>query len=101
MPAFSVDPDSVSGAGNSVAGFGDEVRTQLRTLSAHTGAADGTPAAEAYAGLLDHFGAVMPQFAAAHDAYSAAMARAASLYAETDQVVKGAADEGVPTKADS
>jgi hypothetical protein len=59
-----------------------------------SGAAAGTPAAEAFDGLLGHWAAVLPHFAMSGASLSRSVSGAAETYSATDVGIAVAADGG-------
>lgn len=91
MTSFQVVPNEVTDAATRLAPISAGVSDVHDRLSACSGVGAGTPAEDAVAGLLDHWGSVLPQFAASAQSLTAAVGGAAEAYGATDANVAAGA----------
>jgi hypothetical protein len=91
---FQVTPGSVQDAGSRLQGIAGQVLSAHGAIGGCSGAAAGTPGAEAFEGLMGHWAAVLPHFALSGAALSGAVGGAAEAYSATDVGIAVAADGG-------
>lgn len=91
---FQVMPGSVQDAGSRLGDIAGQVLSAHGAIAGCSGAAAGTPAADAFEGLMGHWAAVLPHFALSGAALSGAVGGAAESYSATDVGIAVAADGG-------
>lgn len=94
MSSFHVVPGAVNGAGARLSPIAGEVLTAHGALGGCSGAAAGTPGADAFEALLGHWAAALPHFALSGATLSAAVSDAAESYGATDAGIGIAAQGG-------
>jgi hypothetical protein len=95
MSTFNVIPGAVSDAAARVSLIAPAIQEIAGRGAGHVGAGADTPAAGTIEELSGRWAAVLPQFALAGALLSAAVARAAAAYAQSDQALANAADIAV------
>lgn len=100
MSEFSVLPAVLSERAAPLAGFSGQIDTARDSVLQGTGAAEGTPAADALDDLTAHFHARLGDFGASTDALHAAITGAGQNYTDSDQAA-AAAVESPPARGEA